>query len=531
MDNQSVRTKFLLVAGIPASGFVVVAVLSLLSSTGSIVAWVSLGGAVVSVVFAFVVGGSVRSRLRKLTNSIDGSSRIEPLDDQSTDEIGELSRAVGDLSSRENRHAADLASWASNLSETLAAQSNRQRELLDRQIERIDWLESTEEDPERLEQLFQLDHLATRIRRQCESLMVAAGNEAVYQRTDPAPVVDIVRVAAGQNSRYRDVVILTMDDVMIDGAAACDMSLMLGELLENATSCSPDDTPVEVHATLLDDGSYRVIVTDRGPGMAEQLLDRSRSILQDPSEIQRSTDSSIGLMVVGRLAGRIGASVELSHSSPSGLTAEVVIPASVVSPAPRTASPSAAVATSGASEGIGEWTAPVVQPMSEQPLSGRGGTGSSTKPDTGPAETLDEALAVGDALDVDVLGELTGDPSGGHLVEGPVSAALLATDGARGPEARTQRSSVGEPAPGADAGSGSEEDTASSDGRAAAGDLGLTRRKRNVRVGPAPADPVARASSRKPDEIRSMITKYRDGLKARPNGRGDGARSSDTEGG
>ena len=449
LDNQSVRTKFFLVAAVPAAALVVVAMLSLLSSTGPIVAGVSLGGAVVSVVWALLVGGSVRSRLCQLTSSIDGSGQFEPVENESTDEIGELTRAIGGLSARENRHAADLAIWASNLSKTLAAQSNRQRELLDGQIERIDWLESTEEDPDRLEQLFQLDHLATRVRRQCESLMVAAGNEAVYQRTDPAPVADVVRVAAGQNSRYRDVVIHTMDEVMIDGAAACDMSLLLGELLENATRHSPGDTPVEVHATLLDDGSYRVIVIDRGPGMTEHLLERSRSILEDPPEVQLSTDSSIGLIVVGRLAGRIGASVDLAPSSPSGLTVEVVIPAAVVSPAQRTASPSAAVAASSTAGGIGEWTAPVVQRTSEQPLSGRGEMGSSSEPDLGPvAETLDEALAVGGALDADVLGALRGEPSGEQLVEGPVHAAPLVTDAAPAPEPGAAASSETEPAPG-----------------------------------------------------------------------------------
>lgn len=211
------------------------------------------------------------------------------------------------------------------LSELVVDLVRRNQSLLDRQLETIDALESGEEDPDRLEKLFGLDHLATRMRRNGESLLVLAGSEPPKRRNGPVSVKDIVRVAVSEIDQYRRVEFGPVDDRMISGPAVVDLAHLLSELLDNGTQFSPPGSFVEVTAAYRPDGSYLIAITDQGIGMDVDQLSQANATLADPPELGLGLSRSLGFMVVGRLAERLGLTVELTAND-VGLTASVRVP-------------------------------------------------------------------------------------------------------------------------------------------------------------------------------------------------------------
>ncbi|MEU6463764.1 nitrate- and nitrite sensing domain-containing protein [Streptomyces sp. NPDC046976] len=250
--------------------------------------------------------------------------------------------------------AAELGRVRASIGGTFVNLALRTLGLVERQLAVIEGLEDREQDPERLATLFKLDHFATVMRRHSENLLVLAGTEHVQQHHGPVPLVDVVRAAVSEIERYERVRIAALPPhAHIAGFAADDLSHLLAELMENATTFSPPDVPVEVSGWLLESGEVMLSVHDEGIGMAEDRLTRLNARLADfdpeAGYDQEGDDGlGLGLYVVARLAHRHGVRVQLREQKQGGVAAVVVLPATLLSEAPATAvPPQVATSTTG----------------------------------------------------------------------------------------------------------------------------------------------------------------------------------------
>ncbi|MEU4926775.1 nitrate- and nitrite sensing domain-containing protein [Streptomyces yokosukanensis] len=217
--------------------------------------------------------------------------------------------------------------------------------LVERQLAVIEGLEEREQDPDRLATLFKLDHFATVMRRHSENLLVLAGAEHVQQHHGAVPLVDVVRAGVSEIERYERVRIAALPPhAHVAGFAADDLSHLLAELMENSTSFSPPELPVEVSGWLLESGEVMLSVQDEGIGMATERLERLNTRLTDfdpesPYDQEGEDGLGLGLYVVARLAHRHGIRVQLREQKQGGIAAVVVLPATLLTEAPPTALP------------------------------------------------------------------------------------------------------------------------------------------------------------------------------------------------
>ncbi|MET9897807.1 nitrate- and nitrite sensing domain-containing protein [Streptomyces sp. NPDC006446] len=219
--------------------------------------------------------------------------------------------------------------------------------LVERQLGVIEGLEDREQDPDRLATLFKLDHFATVMRRHSENLLVLAGAEHVQHHAGPVPLVDVVRAAVSEIERYERVRIAALPPhAHIAGFAADDLSHLVAELLENATSFSPPDVPVEVSGWLLESGEVMLSVQDEGIGMTDERMSHLNARLDefDPEDTydQESGEGlGLGLYVVARLAHRHGVRAQLREQKQGGVAAVVVLPKALLAAAPASTVPAA----------------------------------------------------------------------------------------------------------------------------------------------------------------------------------------------
>ena len=207
--------------------------------------------------------------------------------------------------------------------------ARRSQTLIDRQLELIDDLERNETDPETLEHLFRLDHLATRMRRNAEDLIVLSGADPGRHWVQQMTVVDVVRAAAAEVEEYQRVELLPLADLEVAGHVAVDVIHLLAELIENATAFSPPNTKVQIAGQAVPHG-YVIEVEDRGLGMSDEELIQANERLANPPEIDFALSRVLGLYVVGRLSQRHGIKVQLRHSWYGGVTALTLLPNSLL---------------------------------------------------------------------------------------------------------------------------------------------------------------------------------------------------------
>ncbi len=265
--------------------------------------------------------------------SEDGSVAVPvmtPVTRTSKDEVGDLAEAFASI----QETAVSVAIEQSNLlrkgiGELFVNLARRNQSLLDRQIGFLDQLEAAETDPDALENLFKLDHLATRMRRNAESLLVLAGIEAPRRWGKPVALGDVVRAAVGEVEDYSRVHVAALDDVYLLGNAAADVAHLLSELLDNATQFSAPGTRVEVVGRRKG-GGYLLSVSDLGIGMAPAQLAEANELLAHPPVTGLTLSRSLGFIVVGRLAKRYGVTVELTAAAVGGVTALVDVPPSLL---------------------------------------------------------------------------------------------------------------------------------------------------------------------------------------------------------
>ncbi|MFC9751992.1 nitrate- and nitrite sensing domain-containing protein [Streptomyces sp. NPDC056921] len=216
--------------------------------------------------------------------------------------------------------------------------------LVERQLGVIESLEEREHDPERLATLFKLDHMATVMRRHSENMLVLAGAEHGHGHAGPIPLVDVLRAAVSEIERYERVTIQSLPPhAQIAGFAADDLSHLVAELLENATSFSPPDSHVQLSGWLLESGEVMLSVQDEGIGMSAVRMGELNTRLADPTlfEVgdQGADGAGLGLQVTSLLAARHGVRVQLREHKGSGVTAVVVLPQALLPKAPPAATP------------------------------------------------------------------------------------------------------------------------------------------------------------------------------------------------
>ncbi|PWI44658.1 ATPase, partial [Streptomyces sp. ICBB 8177] len=254
-------------------------------------------------------------------------TRVTPIPITSGDEIGEVARAFDQVHREAVRLAAEQALLRGNVNAIFTNLSLRNQGLIQRQLGLITDLENNEADPDQLENLFQLDHLATRMRRNGENLLVLAGEEPGRRWNQPVPLVDVLRAAASEVEDYERIEISGVPETDIHGAAVTDLVHLLAELLENATSFSSPQTRVKVTATRLPDGRIMVEIHDKGIGLTPEDFADINHKLADPPTVDASVSQRMGLFVVGRLADRHGIRVQLRPSGEqAGTTSLVMLP-------------------------------------------------------------------------------------------------------------------------------------------------------------------------------------------------------------
>ena len=278
-----------------------------------------------------IAGTRLPDMVRRLseTEGSDESVEIEPIAVSSTDEIGEVARAFDQVHREAVRLAADEAMLRGNLNAMFVNLSRRSQSLIERQISLIDSLEQGEQDSSRLGSLFRLDHLATRMRRNSENLLVLAGHEASRRWSQPVPLVDVLRAAISEIEQYERVVLNVQPGITVVGQAVNDVVHLVAELVENATTFSPEDTQVFVSGQPLTSGGVLLDITDGGVGISDQEMGHANWRLDNPPVVDVGVSRRMGLFVVGRLAARHGVRVRLRHASAGGLTALVWLPDTV----------------------------------------------------------------------------------------------------------------------------------------------------------------------------------------------------------
>ncbi|WP_399085336.1 nitrate- and nitrite sensing domain-containing protein [Streptomyces sp. BBFR2] len=439
----------------------------------------------VSLVGAFVVARSMVRSLRRLqdtaqkvaqerlpelvkqlsdTDPQDVDTSVESVGVHSRDEIGRVAAAFDDVHREAVRLASEQALLRGNVNAMFTNLSRRSQGLIQRQLSLISELESREADPDQLSSLFKLDHLATRMRRNGENLLVLAGEEPGRRWTRPVPLVDVLRAAASEVEQYERIELSSVPQTEVAGRVVNDLVHLLAELLENATSFSSPQTKVKVTGHALPDGRVLVEIHDTGIGLSPEDLSSINERLASPPTVDVSVSRRMGLFVVGRLSLRHGIRIQLRPSDSGGTTALVMLPVDVAQggkkPAPSTAKGQAPEGGTGSGPGTGSGggsgsggTSRLagLQPRG-QVGSGPGGTGRPALPGRGgPGRTAPGGLGGPGGFGGPV-------PSGGPAPQPPAApdasrsgarAANAPSDGGR-PALPTRNVNRGE-APAADA--------------------------------------------------------------------------------
>ncbi|GAA5149403.1 hypothetical protein GCM10023321_13190 [Pseudonocardia eucalypti] len=283
--------------------------------------------------------------VRRMREGKAPDSAVTPVPVAGRTEVGQVARAFDKVHKQAVRLAAEQAALQNNVSGMFVNLSRRSQSLIERQLRLIEQLERNEQDSEQLANLFQLDHLATRMRRNSDNLLVLAGSELTQRMHQVVPVVDVLRAAVSEIEQYKRVVVQPPPDARILGRTASDLVHLVAELLDNATNFSAPDTRVLVNSTRNTDGSVLLEISDEGVGMSPKELAAANRRLSGTVSMDVSTSRRMGLFVVGRLAARHSirvrlASAHTTDNKQSGTTAYVHVLANlVVAPAATTDPP------------------------------------------------------------------------------------------------------------------------------------------------------------------------------------------------
>ncbi|RZU52426.1 signal transduction histidine kinase [Krasilnikovia cinnamomea] len=295
--------------------------------------------------------------------AVDVDVETPPLE-YGRDEIGQLGHAFNEVQRTAVQSAVEEANVRRGINEVFLNIARRSQTLLHRQLALLDKMERRETEPRELEDLYRVDHLATRMRRHAEDLVILAGAAPGRGWRNPVPVIDVIRGAISEVEDYKRIDIRSVESSAVLGRAVGDVIHLLAELLENAASFSPPHTRVEVIGQILPNG-YALEVEDRGLGMTAEAIEDANRRLLEPPDFDPADSARLGLFVVAQLAGRHGVRVSLRPSAYGGVTAVVLIPGELVTAAPP--GPGQPALPAGPSPADKAWDRPLVGSGTQDP--------------------------------------------------------------------------------------------------------------------------------------------------------------------
>ena len=245
------------------------------------------------------------------------------------EEVAAVAIALEALNTTAVELASGQAALRRNLSDAFVNLGRRNQNLVTRQLEYITEIELKEADPTSLEELFRLDHLATRMRRNAESLLILAGSGPARHWNASVPVMDVARAASAEVEDYKRLRLHHFDPAMVTGIVTTDLVHILAELIENALTFSPPGAPVDVYGRFLE-GGYVIVIVDSGIGMSSEDLATANQRLEGQGANGEVPGRYLGHFVAGRLAARHAIAISLQPSHSGGLVARVKVPASLM---------------------------------------------------------------------------------------------------------------------------------------------------------------------------------------------------------
>ncbi|WP_082393562.1 ATP-binding protein [Nocardia arizonensis] len=259
---------------------------------------------------------------------------LEPMPVRSTEEIGQLARAVDDIHGQALRLASDQAQMRSQVNDMFETLARRSKSLVDHQLSLIEAMEYDEKDPRLLENLFRLDHLAARMRRNGDNLLILAGTKQRRAKSAPVEIADVLRAAISEVEDYERVKLGATPRGSLKEPAASDLAHLFAELLDNALRASPPETDVKFTFAQAHDQGLLIEVADRGIGMPPAEMADINRRLEQAAEPGPDTARHMGLFVVGRLAERHGLTVRLRPTFDTardpGVTVTVHVPVGLI---------------------------------------------------------------------------------------------------------------------------------------------------------------------------------------------------------
>ena len=265
--------------------------------------------------------------------------RVDPVRIRTRDEVSDVAEALNTVQDTALDLAVEQAVLRRNIADSFVNLGRRNQNLLGRQLDFITELETNETNAETLSNLFRLDHLATRMRRNAESLLVLAGIEPPRQWAAPVRLTDVIRAALGEVENYQRVAVRGVEPATIIGSAAADLAHLLAELIENALVFSPPDQTVDIRGRNNEDGGYTLAVIDTGLGMAAKDVTSANRRLAGAESFTVAPSKYLGHYVAGNLAARHDIRVRLDTSPGQGITATVALPASLLTTERVTSAP------------------------------------------------------------------------------------------------------------------------------------------------------------------------------------------------
>ncbi|MEV7227904.1 nitrate- and nitrite sensing domain-containing protein [Polymorphospora sp. NPDC051019] len=303
----------------------------------------------------------------------------EPLPVRSRDEFGQVTEAFNAVHLEAVRTAAQQAALRASVSTMFVNLARRSQILVDRLIGHLDRLERGEEDPDRLAELFQLDHLVTRMRRNDENLLVLAAADSTRVQREPAALIDVLRAAQAEVEHYTRIEFGVVDrDIEVAAPAVNDLVHLVAELFDNATAFSSPDSHVMVEARRVGD-NVGLYVEDQGIGIKPDLLRELNDRIASPPQMDVAVSRMMGLVVVARLAARHDVRVELRPGTERGTVAEVTLPPSVLVPRSISSGRTAAGALEMSLQAPPTKGSPFAAPLALE-----GGSGEPARPAAGP---------------------------------------------------------------------------------------------------------------------------------------------------
>ncbi|HET8642051.1 MAG TPA: nitrate- and nitrite sensing domain-containing protein [Pseudonocardiaceae bacterium] len=278
-------------------------------------------------------------RLRNAPSAGEPAIEVAPMSVRTADEVGDVADAFTAVHRSVVRLAVEQATMRRNVNAMFVNFARRSQLLVERQLELLDNLELEEDDPDQLANLFRLDHLAARMRRNDENLLVLAGSDTGRRWSEPVALPSVVLAAIAEVEQYTRVRHEIAGDLHVVGHAVADIVHLLSELLDNATAFSPPSAQVRITGQTLDGGREALVqVADEGIGMSDKALREANALLAAPPPVDVAASERMGLFVVSYLAARHRIRVEL-QSRATGVLAVVRLPKEVLAPAPATALP------------------------------------------------------------------------------------------------------------------------------------------------------------------------------------------------